>query len=456
MINIYVEIMFIMRYTMMKRFFDNQTLINCKANGEPTMWKKERKKAKAANIILALLCILIAVGLGYSVIKVREITNHEESLLQEEYGKQQAEQTVAREQSVEDIDEEYQKDLDTVSKYLPGIVCWGDTLTSGSSGTVSYPYILQKYIDTYICDIYDFRQSIDNANDFSRLDWDKYKVNIPVINMGVENEDSTTVLGRSGAMPFVLTQRLLIPASVEPVEVHFSSLSGRPVSPLRGGDVGVNPVSINDIQGTLTIDTDENLNTRYYFTRLESGEETLVQRGAPIVTSATDMYKNYLHVVCIGTYGGYDTANELVAQIKLLLSRQTDNTDRYLVLGICYQNEWKDMSALDSVMVQSFGEHYINIRKYLCSDGMADAGLSPTYEDKLNAESGLVPVSLRSAGGDAGLSAKAYMLIGKLVYERMEKLGYFDEVVNELYIDEVRRDLLKNYPDYFSKIINNW
>ena len=425
------------------------------------MWKEERKRKKTVNIILAVLCIVIAVGLLYGIKIVREQTAQEQLLLNEEYLKQQAAQTTARESTVGDIENEYQRDLDTVAEYLPGIVCWGDTLTSGSSGTVSFPYILQKYIDTYICDIYDFHASIENADEFSRLDWDKYKVRIPVVNMGVENEESTTVLGRSGVMPIVLKEDTLIPAGTDTIEISITGVNDKHVSPLCGGDGGVNPVTINGITGTLSVDTDEiqywgNPNVRYYFKRLESGSECLVQAGTPIITSAADKYRDYIHVVCVGTYGEYESSSDLVAQIKALLARQTHNSDRYLVLGICYQNGWRDMSALDTVMLQAFGEHYINIRKYLCSDGLAEAGLTPTDDEKMEAAAGIVPARLRSSGGDAGLSAIAYKLIGKLVYERMDKLGYFDEVVNELYIEEVRKELLKENPNYFVNIIKSW
>ena len=425
------------------------------------MWKEERKRKKTVNIILAVLCIVIAVGLLYGIKIVREQTAQEQLLLSEEYLKQQAAQTTARESTVGDIENEYQRDLDTVAEYLPGIVCWGDTLTSGSSGTVSFPYILQKYIDTYICDIYDFHASIENADEFSRLDWDKYKVRIPVVNMGVENEESTTVLGRSGVMPIVLKEDTLIPAGTDTIEISITGVNDKHVSPLCGGDGGVNPVTINGITGTLSVDTDEiqywgNPNVRYYFKRLESGSECLVQAGTPIITSAADKYRDYIHVVCVGTYGEYESSSDLVAQIKALLARQTHNSDRYLVLGICYQNGWRDMSALDTVMLQAFGEHYINIRKYLCSDGLAEAGLTPTDDEKMEAAAGIVPARLRSSSGDAGLSARAYKLIGELVYDRMEKLGYFDEVVNELYIEEVRKELLKENPNYFVNIIKSW
>ena len=45
--------------------------------------------------------------------------------------------------------------------------------------------------------------------------------------------------------------------------------------------------------------------------------------------------------------------------------------------------------------------------------------------------------------------------IGKLVYERMESLGYFDEVFDELAIRETTRQILKDDPAYFERILKN-
>ena len=428
------------------------------------MWATRHRKEIIKNIVLALLCMIVAIGLFFAVKTVRAQAEQESASLSMKYQKQKSEQTVEKQSLVGDIDAEYQKDLDTVAKYLPGIVCWGDTLTYGSSGTVSYPYILQKYIDTYICDIYDFMGSIENAGEFSRLDWDKYKVSIPVINMGVPDEDTTTVLGRSGVLPYVLKEDVTIPSQAEPAEIKIVSQNGKTVSPLSGGNGGINNVTINGIEGILSLETDETVywenKVQYYFTRLEAGKESIAPKETPIIPAASEKYRDYIHIVCIGTYGDYETANDLVEQIKLLLSRQTANTDRYLVLGTCYETKyhtgWKDMSPYETVLVQAFGDHFINIRDYLCSDGMADAGIKPTITEERDAAKGIVPKCLRSSSGNAGLSASAYRLIGKVVYDRMEQLGYFDEVKDELNIMESQKKALKEDPEYFSNIIRNW
>ena len=95
------------------------------------------------------------------------------------------------------------------------------------------------------------------------------------------------------------------------------------------------------------------------------------------------------------------------------------------------------------------------MRKYLCEDGLSDAKLTPTKQDEEDIRYGIVPTSFRSASGNAELNGKAYQLIGKLVYDRMDSLGYFNEVVSELYIKETTRLLLKDDPDYLNRVIAN-
>ncbi len=425
------------------------------------MWNDEYKKKTIRTIILAALCVITAAVLLILVVNENAKTDEEDARLLEQYAKRQTEQADEKQQAEAAVEAEYQKDLAAVLEYLPGIVCWGDTLTAGTESSVSYPDILQRLLNTYICDIYDFRSTISNADDFSRITWNNYTVSIPVINMGVANEDTATILGRSGAVPFILASNVTIPADSEKVRIVLRSEDGSAVSPLNGGNCGVNPVTIDGITGTLTLEDEHTENGHsyaagYYFCRAEAGSEKKVAAGTEVITAAADLYRDYLHVVCIGTYGGYSSATELVSQVKALLSRQTKNTDRYLVIGICYQDGWADTSEYDSALVRAFGDHFVNLRKYLCSDGLSDAGISATSDDRACAASGIVPPSLRSAAGDEGLNAKAYKLLGKLVYDRMEKLGYFDEVVTELHIDDVRKSILKSSPYYFTNIVKSW
>ena len=88
----------------------------------------------------------------------------------------------------------------------------------------------------------------------------------------------------------------------------------------------------------------------------------------------------------------------------------------------------RTLDSIDSAMSQTFGNHYISLRKYLISDGMRDAGLSESKNDATAIKAGCVPESFRSSASGVDMNAVAYELIAKLVYDRMDQLGYFDEV----------------------------
>ena len=113
------------------------------------------------------------------------------------------------------------------------------------------------------------------------------------------------------------------------------------------------------------------------------------------------------------------------------------------------------MNSIDAAMMQAFGSRYVNIRKYLIEDGLTDAGITATKTDKKNIKNGMVPASFTASSDGLALNGKAYTLIGKLVYERMESLGYFDEVFDELAIRETTKQILRDDPTYFERILKN-
>ncbi len=78
-------------------------------------------------------------------------------------------------------------------------------------------------------------------------------------------------------------------------------------------------------------------------------------------------------------------------------------------------------------MQEEYGDQYINLREYMSSKAMADAGLVPTEEDIKLMESGATPYSLMVADR-CHFNSTAYQLIAKLIYDTMDKLGYFDDV----------------------------
>lgn len=427
------------------------------------MWENERRKELIRNVLIGLLLIPVIAGLIFGYLTVRQRIEEEDARLSDIQSSQRQELSNARQENKEQINQIHQQHQEVLAQYLPGVVCWGDSLTAGSSGNVSYPHTLQKYLDVYISDIYDLRYSLDSVEGLSAMDWDDYKISIPVVNMGAGRENSATILGRSGVVPYVVSADFVIPAGTESVSVGIVSESGKTVTPLIAGDGGVNPVTIAGVQGTLTrnASTQEWNQYIYQFTRLEAGQEVPVQKGTQITTAAANAYQDYIHIVWLGTYGTFSNPDNLVNETKALLQRQSINTDRYLVIGPCtYNGSWSTtvssytMDPIDSAMLQAFGDRYINLRKYLIEDGLRDAGMVATSQDKASITNGYVPNSFRSNASGADLNGVAYELLGKLVYERMDRLGYLDEVREELNLERIAQDLLQQEPRYFENRLN--
>ena len=409
------------------------------------MWEK---KSNVGGLILKILVFLVTVGICVWFVSFYLKTSEANKATDEAYLlQQQAQQLESQGQTqtaansgLELLNAEYQKDLACVEEYLPGIVCWGDALTGGSAGGVSFPGTLEDLIDQNIVDRYDFHSTIDNADNY-KVKWEDYTVDIPVINMGVGEETVDTIMGRMGVVPYAVEKDFTIPAECEPVEIRIKSSNGNKVYPLGKGDGGVNNVIINGIEGTLSVDAatfSYYYTPKYTFTRLTPGAEQEILKDTEILCAGRDMYKDYIHVICAGTFGGFDNIQELIDKTKLMVQHQTKNSDRYVVVGIFHygNTDWGgfpyDMERYEAAMLQEFGDHYLNIRQYLATDGMNDAGLSPTSTDKSKMNQGYVPDSLKTKVDGKELNAKGYELVGQLLYNKMDKLGYFKEVKDEL------------------------
>ncbi|MDO5444467.1 MAG: hypothetical protein Q4F31_02480 [Eubacteriales bacterium] len=419
------------------------------------MWEK---KSNVGGVIFRIFVFLIAaallVGFYFYYKKTTEENEEQDLAYLAQYEQQLSSQentantpqTGSKTGGAAEVQAAYEADLAAIQTYMPGIVCWGDVLTGGSAGGVSFPGVLQDLIDLNICDKYDFRSTVDFADNLTKIRWEDYRVDIPVVNMGVGEESSYTVLGRAGAVPYLVGEDLTVPAECEPVEIRLTNEFAKHVKPLIFGDGGVNPVVIGGIEGTLTADPSsysQYSSGRYSFTRLTPGTETEIAKGTEIVTSGSNLYKDYIHVIFIGTYGDFYQAQELVDQQKALLARQTGNSDRYIVLGMYMSNDQSipssTLTQAESLMSQAFGNRFINLRKYLTGDALRDTGITATKDDESYLRNNLVPPSLRSTPYSVELNAQTYEAIGKVVYDRMDMLGYFDEIKDELGITAMEK-----------------
>ena len=403
------------------------------------MWKNERRIFPIILKVLAgILCVAIAVALFYAIKRQQRIEEDENKMFLQSYYKQVEAETEKSQANLDLVYNTYAENLAVVEKNLPGLVFWGDTLTLGAVNGVSYPSVIKEKIDENICSRYNLRKEMSKIGDYSvsRLDWDSFKISVPVVNMGAEAENAVTVAGRAGAVPFMVYQDFEIPEDREPVRIYLrSSFDSLSVNPLvKSNDNGINEVIINGISGRLSLD-----NKGYYsFTRSLPGMSVNVSAGTEVITAASTLYRDYIPVILIGTYGGFDKAKQLVDVVKQLVERHKTESGRYLVLSPFTADAdfyYTNFNEIEDQMQAEFGENFINVRKYFCSDALSDAGIAMTDEDEHNIAYGKVPASILNPLSKTELSATGYRLLGEFIYNRMEQLGWFDEIRTECGIE---------------------
>ena len=297
----------------------------------------------------------------------------------------------------------FEKQLESI----PGIVCIGDSLTAGTEG--GYPKFLSDAL-------------IYNG------------VRVPVYNLGVGGENTLTIAGRIGAIPFRVME-FTIPDGKESTEISLLPYDEWQITPLKGqGNDSINPCSIAGVEGELTGENNDGTMT-YYFTRSEEGDSVQVEEGTEIETYAHTAYTDCIYIVFIGENVSYDDEYELLSQQQAIIDTQM-NDDRFLIIGVT-SGTAADRADMETFMENTWGDRYINLREVLSDEEtLADAGIIVTEEDRRQMAEGLVPDCVRVDG--VHYTVTGYSIVADTVYNRMTELGYLDEV-NQLAFDYSKR-----------------
>jgi len=355
--------------------------------------------------------------------------NHQQEVERQQKYQAIAEADKEQEKAVEaEIDSRAEMVSTVFSTYLPGIVCWGDSLTAGAGGDgTTYPLTLQSDIQSGVLDSYDIESLVSISHSKSR------EIDFSVVNMGVGGENTNTILGRNGAVPFVTAADFTIPADTTAVEITMVSANGKSVAPLRQGNRGMDYVTIDGVKGVISIEQETSTSEeyKYFFTRESAGDVVEIKTGTEIITSGALENLNYIPVIFIGQNGGYDDIADLISQQKAIIEHQNgnpvneDGSVRFIIVGL-HTGTAEERAELETAMEAEYGAQYINLREYMSTQGLADAGITATDEDKEMMAVGSTPKSLLVDG--VHFTAEGYELIGNLIYNRMDELGYFDEV----------------------------
>lgn len=271
------------------------------------------------------------------------------------------------------------------------IICWGDSLTEGTGGDgTSYPQVLQA---------------------LSGLE---------VLNYGVSGETAECIACRQGASSLFLRQDIIIPAESVPVALDFTNAEGEHEGIFWEGDAGINPCTIEGVEGTLEPDSESD---GYLFTRSQPGGSVAVQEHTKLHTFAMDDRRDTdILIIDSGTNDAPDAATieQVIAEQQEMIAYA--GTGRYVVIGMTANEYMPDIAQVNHMMAEAYGEHFLDLREYILKGGYMDAGIAMTEADKKDIESGSIPRSLRSDAIHG--NEHFYRIMGEQVYQKLLELRY--------------------------------
>lgn len=291
-------------------------------------------------------------------------------------------------------------------KTVKTLLCYGDSLTAGSdaafdstTGTGPYVSVLKSLLGS---------------------SWN-------VLNKGIGGEDSATIAGRQGGVPFYITDDIDLPSDTS--QVVLPKGTGLGIANTCNGYTSyttkllcqgglINPITINGIECTLT-KTGQYTATEYQIKRTTAGEATKLLKGSFIYTQEMKVATTAdMCIIFIGQNGGYDSAETLVEQVKAMI-KFCNCGEQYITItshGNGYEN-------IRNAFDRAFGAKNINLQTYLPNYGIRDAvryGLASSDEMAGHTwDDGTLKPS-----NDVHLTSLGYAVVAHKIYETMKNIGY--------------------------------
>ena len=261
------------------------------------------------------------------------------------------------------------------------IACWGDSITFG-----------QGYSDE--AQLTNGGQIMDISG-WTYPDTLQYYTGMDVYNLGVSGETSYEIAAREGGLTMFVAKNVTVKAG-KSVEISIVDADGNSVMLDNfngyGGDnnQAENLVYINDQLFQL-----EKRNEKLYIKTYGSTQKGSVKlkKGMQVVTQAAHDVNADILVLQMGSNGGWDSYDELVAQYQAMIEKS--GTQCYIIIGDtdnpteAYDSEQYESdievgtkdNVWETALREAFGEHFINMRTFMIEQGLETAGLEPTEQD---------------------------------------------------------------------------
>ena len=294
------------------------------------------------------------------------------------------------------------------------IACWGDSITFG------YGYSDEAQLTN--------GGQIMDISGWTYPDTLQYYTGMDVYNLGVSGETSYEIATREGGLTMFVAKNVTVKAG-KSVEISIVDADGNSVMLDNfngyGGDnnQAENLVYINDQLFQLE-KRDEKLYIKTYG-NTQKGSVKL-KKGMQVTTQAAHDVNADILVIQMGSNGGWDSYDELVAQYQAMIEKS--GTQCYIIIGDtdnpteAYDSEQYESdievgtkdNVWETALREAFGEHFINMRAFMIEQGLETAGLEPTEQDLDDLENGRVPEQLKD--DYTHFNSYGYYAMGVAVY----------------------------------------
>ena len=262
-----------------------------------------------------------------------------------------------------------------------------------------------------------------NGVNMSSVTYDLLSQTWDVLNMGVGGENTLTIGGRYGSIPFYINEDITFTSSENKKPLNFgifSTWNDENVYPMLQGDAGINPCIINGIKCNISLE-----NNIYYIEKIDSTTINSIPSNSIIYTNLSNQTEGVV-TIFIGQNGGYDSPNDFLLQIDKFIEHKGDQN------FIIITSHGNGDSQTISPIINKYGNKVIDLKSYMSNYAIYDAieigllpndGTYPTVEDLEKMNNGETPTSLLV--DSVHFNNIGYELLGRLRYNKGQELGYW-------------------------------
>ena len=266
------------------------------------------------------------------------------------------------------------------------IDCWGDSLTNGVGANGNgYPLKL------------------------STLLGNNYTVN----KYGNGGEGCVGIAARQGGYDIYLKPFTLPKSGTVAIE-FYNNYDNKIVLTNKWG---INPCYVNGIQCEFSI----NGNT-YYLEQKNGNSEVVFDRPTKLNTLGSMISKKHINIIWAGTNNVEDNSiGTIIESIRVMINNLTH--DKYIIIGLTSKSYHNDVEEKNKQLWANFGNHFLDIRRYILDFGLEDLNITPSDNDSSAILDGEIPPSLLT--DNIHFNETGYELISRLVYQKGKELGYW-------------------------------